>query len=110
MCPSGESCIKRKGIGRASVDSFDVPPIRMPTEHEVKAKRLEAERQAKDALVKLEHAKELEKQAVQAEKRLKEQEARKMAEEARKKAEEVRKAQEELRKQQRELEQARRAM
>lgn len=66
----------------------------MTTPQEVKSKKLEAERQAKDAMVKLAHAKDLEKQASEAEVRLKQ--------------EEMRKAQEDLRKQQRELEQVRR--
>ncbi len=61
----------------------------MATPHEVHAKRVEAERQAKDGMTKLVHAKELEKQATEAEVRLKREEARK--------------AQEALRKQQRDL-------
>ncbi len=68
----------------------------MTTPQEVKSKHVEAERQAKDAMVKLAHAKELERQASEAEVRLKQ--------------EEMRKAQEDLRKQQRELEQARRSI
>ncbi len=68
----------------------------MATHKEVRNRRVEAERQAKDAMVKLAHAKDLEKQASEAEVRLKQ--------------EEMRKAQEGLRKQQRELEQARRSI
>ena len=61
----------------------------MATPQEVHAKRLEAERQAKEGMKKLVHATELQKQAAEAEVRLKQEEARK--------------AQEELRKQERDL-------
>ena len=68
----------------------------MATPQEIHSKKVEAERQAKDAMVKLAHAKDLEKQAAQAEVRMKQEDARK--------------AEKELRKQQHELEQARRAL
>lgn len=61
----------------------------MTTPQEVHAKQVAAERQAKEAMQKLAHAKELEKKATEAAMRLKQEEARK--------------AQEELRKQQRDL-------
>ncbi len=61
----------------------------MATPQEIHGKRVEAERQAKDGMVKLVHAKELEKQA--------------MAAEVRMKQEEMKKAQEELQRQQKDL-------
>lgn len=67
----------------------------MATPQEIKTKRVEAERMAKEALVKLEHAKELERNAVAAEVAVKQAD--------------VRKVQEELHKQQRELERVRRS-
>jgi hypothetical protein len=71
------------------------PHFSMATKQEVRSKHLAAEQQAKEAMVKLRRAKELEKQAAEAEMHLKQEEARK--------------AQEELRKQQRELEHVRNA-
>lgn len=74
---------------RFSSSSWVISPLSMVTHQEVHSKRVEAERQAKEAMVKLAHAKDLETQALQAEVRLKQEEARK--------------AQEELHKQQRDL-------
>jgi hypothetical protein len=68
----------------------------MATRQEVKSKHLAAERQARDAMVKMKRAKELEKQAAEAEAHLKQEEARK--------------AQEALRRQQKELDRVKASM
>ena len=80
---------KRSEYAERFVSYGVLPLLSMTTPQQIHSKKLEAERQAKDALVKLAHAKDLEKQASEAEVRMKQ--------------EEMRKAQEDLRKQQREL-------